>query len=61
MGRAALRLTQARLASLCGIAVLTLRDFENGQHRLHANHRQALAAVLLRGGRLLTGRHSSCP
>jgi transcriptional regulator with XRE-family HTH domain len=50
MGRAALRLTQARLASLVGIAVLTLRDFENGRHRLHANHRAALAAVLRAAG-----------
>ena len=50
MARAALRLTQSRLASLCDLSVLTLREFENGQQpRLHANHRRALAlAAVLR-------------
>ena len=51
MARAALRLTQSRLASLCDLSVLTLREFENGQQpRLHANHRRALAAVLRAAG-----------
>jgi len=49
IGRPALRLSQARLASLCGIAVVTLREFELGRARLHPNHRQSLAGVL-RGG-----------
>ena len=50
MGRAALRLTQSRLASLAGITVLGLRDFELGGIRLHQNHRAALAAFLRAAG-----------
>jgi DNA-binding transcriptional regulator YiaG len=50
MARAALRLTQARLASLADLSVVTLREFENGRARLHVNHRQALAAILSAAG-----------
>jgi transcriptional regulator with XRE-family HTH domain len=50
MVRAGLHMSQERLASLTGVSVLTVRDFENGHHRLHANHRAALAAVLRAAG-----------
>jgi transcriptional regulator with XRE-family HTH domain len=53
MGRAASRLTQARLARLADLSVLTLREFENGRARLHANHRRALAAILSAAGVLI--------
>jgi hypothetical protein len=35
---------------LTGVSVLTVRDFGNGHHRPHANHRAALAAVLRAAG-----------
>jgi len=50
MARAGLHMSQERLASLTSLSVLTVRDFENGHRRLHANHRAALAAVLRAAG-----------
>jgi len=50
MARAALRMSQERLAMLAGITPMTVRTFENGAGRLHANHRDALARVLRAAG-----------
>jgi transcriptional regulator with XRE-family HTH domain len=47
MARAAVHMTQQRLAALAGISVLSLRSFEQGGQRLHV---KALGAALRAAG-----------
>jgi transcriptional regulator with XRE-family HTH domain len=53
--RALLRWSQAELARQAEVAQATVRDFENGRHRLHRSTEKLIVTALVAAGVVLTG------